>query len=260
MSATRVQSDELRVVVTGASSGIGRSAARELAGRGASVALWARRRAELEALAGELGEGAVAVPCDVTDPAAVEAAAAETEERLGLVNGLINAAGVADPLPLQKLDASAWARTIDANLNGCFYTCRAIGQRLRDEGGSGSIVNVGSELSSFGAACYSAYCASKFGVIGLTKALAAELAPRVRVNALCPGPVDTPMLGAEFEQFTELGLAQDPSAARVQEGQRPPMKRLGQPDEMGVAAVWLLADATFATGALVPIDGGTTAV
>jgi NAD(P)-dependent dehydrogenase (short-subunit alcohol dehydrogenase family) len=254
MTETGAVDGELRVVVTGASSGIGRAAAERLVARGAKVALWARRAEELAALAEELGEAAVAVPCDVSDPEAVTAAARESESRMGLVNGLVNAAGLADPRPLAELDADAWHRTIGVNLSGTFFPCHAIAQRLRDEGAAGSIVNVGSELSAMGMPSYSAYCASKFGVIGLTKALAAELAPDIRVNALCPGPVDTPMLAGEF------ALAPDPERARVEENQRPPMARIGQPGEMADAAVWLLADAAFATGAVVPVDGGTTAV
>ncbi len=253
MTRTGEISEPLRVVITGASSGIGRDAALILAERGAKVALWARREDELSDLAGEIGDAAVAVPCDVSDPGEVEAAAAATEEAIGPVNGLINAAGIADPLPLADLDEAAWQRTIDINLSGSFYPCRVIGQRMREGSEQASIVNVGSELSSFGLGGYAAYCASKFGVIGLTKALAAELAPKVRVNALCPGPVDTPMLASE------LNLADDPSKARIEENARPPLGRIGNPGEMGEAAVWLLADATFATGSLVPIDGGTTA-
>jgi NAD(P)-dependent dehydrogenase (short-subunit alcohol dehydrogenase family) len=245
----------LRVVVTGASSGIGRAVVERLVADGARVALWARRADELDSLAGELGDRAVAVPCDVSDPEAVERAAGESQERLGgLVNGLVNAAGLADPRSLSELDAAAWARTIDVNLSGSFYPCRAIAQRLRAQSAPGSIVNIGSELSSFGLAGYSAYCASKFGVIGLTKALAAELAPAIRVNALCPGPVDTPMLAGE------LALSDDPGEARRQENARPPLARLAQPGEVADAAVWLLVEAKFATGALVPLDGGTTAL
>lgn len=245
---------DLSVVVTGASSGVGLEAARRLAGRGAAVALWARRSKELEELADELGERALAVTVDVTDPQAVERAARESEEANGLVNGLINSAGVADPLPLAEIDEDAWERTIGANLSGSFYPCAAIARRLQEENAEGSIVNVGSELSSMGIPHYAAYCASKFAVVGLTKALADELAPRIRVNVLCPGPIDTPMLDAE------LNLSDDPQKAREAENQRPPMKRLAQPGEIADAAIWLLAEARFATGAVVPIDGGTTAV
>ena len=248
------QADPLRAVVTGASSGIGLAAAEILIARGAAVALWARRGEHLDAIAERLGERAVAVPCDVSDPAAVDVALERSEDGLGgIVNGLINAAGIADPRPLAELDPSAWARTIDANLSGSFFPCRAVGLRLRDAEAEGSIVNIGSELSAMGLPNYAAYCAAKFGVVGMTKALADELAPRVRVNVLCPGPVDTPMLAAE------LDLADDPERARIDEHARPPLKRLGLPEEMAAAAVWLLG-AEFATGAMVPIDGGTTAV
>jgi NAD(P)-dependent dehydrogenase (short-subunit alcohol dehydrogenase family) len=229
--------------------------AERLVARGGRVALWARRTGELERLAGELGEAAVGITCDVADPEAVERAVDESEAHLGgVVNALVNAAGVADPLPLGELDAAAWARTIDINLSGSFYPCRAVAERLRAAGSGGSIVNVGSELSSVGLGGYVAYCASKFGVVGLTKALAAELAPDIRVNVLCPGPVDTPMLEAELE------LADDPVEARREENARPLLGRLAQPGEIADAAVWLLVEARFATGAVVPIDGGTTAV
>ncbi|HEY2600899.1 MAG TPA: SDR family NAD(P)-dependent oxidoreductase [Thermoleophilaceae bacterium] len=244
----------LRAIVTGASSGIGRAVAEQLAERGAAVALWARRGDELDALAEQLGGGAVAVPCDVSDPAAVARAAAETEERIGRVNALVSAAGIAEPLPLARLDDAAWHRTIGINLSGTFYPAREVALRLREHDEPGSIVTIGSELSSLGLPHYAAYCAAKAGVIGITKALAAELAPRIRVNALCPGPVDTPMLDGE------LALADDPEAAREQENKRPPLGRLAQPGEIAAAAVWLLCDATFATGALVPVDGGTTMV
>jgi NAD(P)-dependent dehydrogenase (short-subunit alcohol dehydrogenase family) len=254
MSAAGSTLGELRVVVTGASSGIGRAVAERLVARGAKVALWARRAGDLNALAGELGDAAVAVPCDVSDPDAVAAAAEVSEAGVGLVNGLVNAAGIADPRPLAELDAAAWHRTIGVNLSGSFFPCRAIAQRLREEDAAGSIVNFGSELSAMGLPSYSAYCASKFGMIGLTKALAAELAPRIRVNVLCPGPVDTPMLAGEH------ALAADPQQARAEENSRPPLGRIAQPGEIADAAVWLLAEATFATGAVVPIDGGTTAV
>ena len=254
MARNGIADADLRVVVTGASSGIGRAVAERLVARGASVALWARRGDELAALADELGAAAVAIECDVSDVEAVDAVARESEARIGLINGLVNAAGIADPLPLARIDAEAWRRTIGINLSGSFFSCRAIAQRLREEDAEGSIVNIGSELSAMGAPNYTAYCASKFAVVGLTKALADELAPRIRVNVLCPGPVDTPMLAAELE------LADDPRQAREEENGRPPMSRLGQPGEMADAAVWLLADAKFATGAVVPIDGGTTAV
>jgi NAD(P)-dependent dehydrogenase (short-subunit alcohol dehydrogenase family) len=244
-----------RVVVTGASSGLGRAVAERLVARGARVALWARRGDELEAIAEDLGANAVAVVCDVSDPAAVTASAETSEQRLGgLVDGLVNAAGLADPRPLAELDATAWQRMIGVNLSGTFFPSQAIGRRLRTQGQPGSIVNIGSELGAMGMASYAAYCASKAGVIGLTKALAAELAPDIRVNALCPGPIDTPMLRGE------LALAADFDQALREENSRPPLGRVAQPGEIADAVIWLLAEATFATGSVVPIDGGTTVI
>lgn len=243
---------DLRVVITGASSGVGLESARRLVDGGASVALWARREKELSALADELGERAVAVPVDVTDPEAVERGAKRSEEAIGLVNGLINSAGVADPLPLRELDAAAWERTIGANLSGSFYPCAAIARRLQEEEAEGSIVNIGSELSAMGIPNYSAYCASKFGVVGLTKALADEVAPRIRVNVLCPGPIDTPMMDAEIDWFP------DPEATRKAAIERVPLKRFAQPEEVVDAVSFLAFDAPFATGAVLPLDGGTT--
>src|SRR5262245_36966530 len=120
----RTAVEDLRVVVTGASSGIGRGVAERPVARGARVAPWARREPELRDLSAGLGEAAVPLPCDVSDAAAVDTAAAESEARIGLVNGLVNAAGIADPRPLAELDAEAWHRTIGINLSGSFYPCR----------------------------------------------------------------------------------------------------------------------------------------
>ena len=189
---------ESRILITGASSGVGLAAAREFAGRGARVALLARRAELLSELAEELGEAALALPTDVADPEAVAAAVGGAWDAWGGLDLAINAAGVGMPTPLEQLDADGWQEVIDINLSGTFYVCREAGVRMAAAGG-GSIVNVGSELSSIGMAMYAPYCASKFGVIGLTKALAAELAPTVRVNVVCPGPIDTPMMDAELE-------------------------------------------------------------
>ena len=120
--------------------------------------------------------------------------------------------------------------------------------------GGGSIVNVGSELSSIGMAMYAPYCASKFGVIGLTKALAAELAPTVRVNVVCPGPIDTPMMDAELDWF------EDPVAVRAEAIERVPLKRFAAPEEVVEAIRFLAFEAPFATGTTLPLDGGTTMV
>lgn len=240
-----------RALITGASSGIGAATARLFAAEGAHVALLARTPEPLERLADELG--ATSIPADVADPEQVRRAVAAASDGLGGIDVVVNSAGIAAPLALADLDARAWQETIDINLSGSFYVGREAGLRMLAAGG-GTIVNIGSELSFIGMAFYVGYCASKAGVIGLTKALAAELAPTVTVNAVCPGPVDTPMLRAEFECFSDPKGAYDGTIERV------PLKRLATPEEVAAAILYLVADATYATGTTLELDGGTTIV
>lgn len=251
MSATAAPLAGQVALVTGASSGIGAAAARALAAAGAQVALLARRREPLEALAAELGEG-IALPlvADVRDSAQVGDAVAATLERFGRLDAVVNSAGISIPAPLADTDDEIWSAQIEVNLSGSFFVARASAPHL---GEGGSIVNVGSELSQIGMETFVAYCASKAGVIGLTRALAAELAPRVRVNAVCPGPVDTPMLAAEFE----LG---DAEAALAETLERVPMHRLATAEEVAAAILYLTADAPYATGTVLALDGGVTAL
>jgi NAD(P)-dependent dehydrogenase (short-subunit alcohol dehydrogenase family) len=242
-----------RILITGASSGVGLAAAREYAGEGARVALLARRGEILEDLAAELGGGALALPTDVRDPEAVGDAVERAWEAWGGLDLVVNAAGTGMPTPLADLDADGWQEVIDINLSGTFYVAREAGLRMAGDGG-GAIVNIGSELASIGMAMYTPYCASKFAVVGLTKALAAELAPKVRVNVLCPGPIDTPMMDAELEWYP------DPAAVRVEATERVPLKRFADPEEVVGAISFLAFKAPFATGATLPLDGGTTMV
>jgi NAD(P)-dependent dehydrogenase (short-subunit alcohol dehydrogenase family) len=245
--------DGTRVLITGASSGVGKAAARELAGDGARVALLARRASALDELATELGDAALALPTDVADASAVAKAVAAAHEAFGGLDVAINAAGIGMPTPLEDLDAEGWREVIDINLSGTFHVARESGLRMLADGG-GTIVNIGSELSSIGMSQYSAYCASKFGVIGLTKALAAELAPSVRVNVVCPGPIDTPMMDAEIDWYP------DPEATRREAIERVPLGRFAQPEEVVRAIRFLAFEAPFATGTVLPLDGGTTVV
>jgi NAD(P)-dependent dehydrogenase (short-subunit alcohol dehydrogenase family) len=189
----------------------------------------------------------------VADPRAVAEAVSTAHERLGGLDIAINAAGVGMPTPLEDLHPAGWREVLGINLSGTFFVAREAGLRMLDDGG-GTIVNVGSELSSIGMGQYSAYCASKFGVVGLTKALAAELAPTVRVNVVCPGPIDTPMMDAEIDWYP------DPEATRREAIERVPLKRFAQPEEVVGAIRFLAFEAPFATGAVLPLDGGTTMV
>lgn len=239
--------------VTGASSGIGAASARRLAQLGASVALVARRREPLERVAAELGEHALPIVADVADHTAVADAVDQATEDLGPIDIAINSAGVCIPASLGDIDHELWRRHIDVNLSGSFYVGREVGLRMAAANG-GAIVNVGSELSVMGMGMYVAYCAAKAGVIGLTKSLAAELAPTVTVNAICPGPVDTPMLRDELTYFG------DGDDVVEQAKQRVPIGRFASAEEIAVGVCYLALDAPYATGTTLEIDGGTTAV
>ena len=242
-----------RAIVTGASSGIGADTARAFVHEGASVALMERREHLLDDLARELGDGAVSIGVDVRDPDAVARAVAEADSQLGGLDVVVNSAGVDMPAALADLDAAEWRRVIDVNLSGSFYVAREAALRMMASGG-GSIVNLGSELSSIGMGMYVHYCASKAGVIGMTRAMAAELAPTVRVNAVCPGPVDTPMMDAELEFLGGTEAIRAEAFARV------PMGRFATPEEVAASIVYVVADAPFATGMALALDGGTTVV
>jgi NAD(P)-dependent dehydrogenase (short-subunit alcohol dehydrogenase family) len=242
-------------VVTGASSGIGAATARLLAQRGHHVALIGRSAERLSDVAASLavhGEPPhLTLQCDVSSGDQVEAAVDTIVARLGVPSGLVNAAGVCMPAALDDMTEDIWTDALNVNLSGTYHMSRAVARAMRLGGQSGSIVNLGSEAASIGMPHYVAYCASKAGVLGLTRAMAAELAPLIRVNAVCPGPVDTPMLRAE------LALSGDPEKAWTDELARVPLRVVATADEVADAAVWLLT-ARSATGTSLSLDGGTT--
>ena len=240
-----------RAIVTGASSGIGLATARRIHADGGTVALLATRAAVLDGIAAELGERAFAVPVDVSDPVQVKVAIARCFELLGDVDLVVNAAGVDGPSALLDITDEKWMRSIGVNLSGPFYVGRESARLLKE---GSCIINIGSELSFMGMGLFVDYCASKAGLIGLTQAMAAELAERkIRVNAICPGPVDTPMMEFEIAWFP------NPDEVRKMAVDRVPLKRWAQPEEIADAVVYM-ASVKFATGAAWSIDGGTTAI
>jgi NAD(P)-dependent dehydrogenase (short-subunit alcohol dehydrogenase family) len=243
--------------ISGASSGLGEALAKLLAARGEAVVLFSRRAEQLEALVATIrsaGGQAMAVAGDVRDSAAVDAAIKQGVATFGELSEAFPCAGIAWPVPLEELSDKTWSEFVDTNLTGVFNVCRSAGLRMKASG-RGSIVTIGSELALIGMGGYAAYCASKGGVVMLTKALAVELAPSVRVNCLCPGPINTPMMAYE------LSLAADVDAARHEAIERVPLKRFATAEEIARAAAWLAGDdAGFATGSVVSIDGGVTAL
>jgi NAD(P)-dependent dehydrogenase (short-subunit alcohol dehydrogenase family) len=198
------------------------------------------------------GGEAYALHCDVASPEEAEALVQATVSRLDRLDWAVNNAGIeATSEATARLPVATWDRTIAINLSGVFYCMRAEIAAMREHGGA--IVNVASVLGTVGFAGAPAYVASKHGVVGLTKAAALEYATRgIRVNAVCPGFVETPMLA-------RAGVTTDPARRAAIEGLHP-MARLGQPEEIAAAVVYLCSDAaSFVTGHAMVVDGGYTA-
>jgi len=240
-------------LVTGASSGIGRETAIELAQAGAKVVLVARRKQVIEDLVEEikdLGGEAVAFAGDVGKPEDVQAAVEFAEQTFGKLNKAFNNAGVPGPqAPLADVEVADYLSTLDTNLNSIFYCLKYEIPALLRAGG-GSIVNTSSILGLVATPLAACYSATKFGIVGLTKsAAAAYAAQNVRVNAIHPGYIATPLL----EQLPENILQEMISLH--------PQNRLGTSEEVAKAVLWLLSDdSTFTNGSSLLIDGAYTAI
>jgi NAD(P)-dependent dehydrogenase (short-subunit alcohol dehydrogenase family) len=248
--------DPRTVWVTGAASGMGASHAHRFAAMGDRVGMWDVRGDELGAVASEVranGGSAETVVADITDWEAVQAGAQELRERLGPVQVVVANAGIiADGAHIDELDPLDWKRVIDVNLTGAFHTAKAAVPQLREAEGDRSLVLISSICGLTASQGFAAYNASKHGVIGLMRTLANELGPDgVTVNAICPGWVKTPMLGAsvddaggesaDLSEFTAMSL----------------IERLIEPEEVTETVVWLTSPAARAvTGVALPVDLG----
>jgi NAD(P)-dependent dehydrogenase (short-subunit alcohol dehydrogenase family) len=246
--------DGRRALVTGAARGIGLATARRFCEEGASVVLADVLAHEVEQAAAELD--AVAVPFDVTDEAAVERAIAEARDRLGGLDTLVANAGVVKLVPLLETDLAVFRQTLEINLTGVFLCLRAAG-RLFAEQGRGVILATASQAGRHGYRGLGAYCASKFGVIGLTQVLAKELAPYgVRVNCVAPGTIHTQMEDRVVEGVAARSGAGLP-AARQAVIDTIPFGRPGAAEEVADAFVYLASDlSTYVSGATLVVDGG----
>lgn len=239
------------VLVTGASSGLGAHFARLAQAAGARVVLAARRVERLQALVEQLenqGGEALAVALDVTQRDSVEQAFDQAEARFGVVDVVINNAGIGDPGRFLELSGQDWQRMLSTNLDGVFHVAQCAGQRLVKAGRAGSIVNIASILGLRVGAGLSHYCTAKAGVVQLTKAMALELARyRIRVNAIAPGYFKTEMNEAYFDSEAGQGYIKD----------HVPMRRLGQLSELDGPLLLLASDAgAFMTGSVLAVDGG----
>ena len=238
-------------IVTGGGSGIGRATALRFAQEGARVVVGGLTSAE-DATAAEIGERALAVRVDVSDATQVEALVEAARSRFGRLDVLFNNAGMeGEQGSTANCTLENFDRVIAVNLRGVFLGMKYAIPLLLESGG-GSIINNASVAGLVGFPGVAAYCASKGGVIQLTRAAALEYATRgLRVNAICPGVIDTPMI----QRFT-----QGTAAAMAQMTAMEPVGRLGTPDEVAALALFLASDeSSFMTGTALPVDGGLVA-
>lgn len=250
---------ERRVLITGAGRGIGREIALRFAAAGATVVVSSRTQSELEAVADEIeaaGGAAHAITCDVTDPGQVSRLAATVRERMDRTDVLVNNAGAVGSHKFLTHPDELWHKMLAVNLTSVYYVTKAFAGDMVEQGW-GRIINVASVASKVGGKYIAAYTASKHGVLGLTRALAVELAPTVTVNAICPSYVDTPMTDASIANIMEkTGMTAGEARAALVEGSV--QGRLIRPEEVAALAFYLAQEeAQGITGQAINVDGGT---
>lgn len=247
-------------VVTGGGSGIGAEICRAFAREGARVAVTdiaaeaaGRIAAEIQTAGGQ----ALAWSFDVADPAQVEQAATEIEQRLGPLDVWVNNAGISRVVPFLDCSEALWDLILAVNLKGAFAGCQAAIRRMAPRQ-RGVVLNMSSQSGKVGNSQYAAYCASKFGIIGLTQSLAQEFAPQgIRVNALCPGVVFTPLWDDQLGDYARKRNIK-PEEVATYLTEKIPLGRLCTPQDVAQAAVFLASDqAAYLTGQAINISGGS---
>ena len=231
------------VLITGGAGDIARAAARRFAGEGARLVLADTDAKGLEAARAEAGaEGRL---LDVTDVKAVEAAVEDIRASRGGIDVLVNCAGIYRHRRVVEMSEPEWDQTLDVNLKGTFAVCRAVGRVMAAQAPGGAIVNLASVSAQRGSALHAHYCASKAGVVGFGRALALELAPRVRVNAVAPGIIESRMIADMLPLRGEEWMRQIPLA------------RYGRPEDVAEAILFLAGGrASYINGAVLNVNGG----
>lgn len=239
-------------LVTGAGRGMGRAIARRLAAEGARVAVTDIDDASAQATAAEIGETAIAIRLDITDPVAVRAAVAETERRLGPIDILVNNAGWTRSVPFLQSSEELWERVIAVNLQGPLHCCKAVLPGMVERR-RGRIVSISSDAGRTGLSSEAVYSAAKAGIIGFSKTLAREMAPyQINVNVVCPGPTNTQFLTNVTEENPQL---LDSLKRAI------PFGRPAEPEEVAAAVAFFASDdARFITGQTLSVSGGLTMV
>jgi NAD(P)-dependent dehydrogenase (short-subunit alcohol dehydrogenase family) len=236
-----------RVLITGGASGIGAATAKRFIEEGSRVCVLDRNKTACKGIQEELPELERVLVADVSNPKQVEAAYQQVDAFWGRLDVLINNAGISIRHNFLDITSKEWRKILKVNLNGTFYMSQAAAKRMLADGGV--ILNMGSTNALAGNPFYADYNASKAGVIELTKTMALELAPKIRVNVICPGYVMTPMQKAEYteEMFAALN-------------DKLPLKRHADPGEVAALFAFLASeDAAYITGGIYVIDGGETA-
>ena len=253
-----IQSDARRALITGGASGFGLAIAEALLGRGAVVAIGDIDRDRLQAAERDLNSGnLLAIELDVTSPQSAAAAVAACKARFGGLDTLVNSAGVIAFNPLTEISEAEWDRVIDVDLKGTFLCCQAAAELLCASG-RGRIVNIGSDAAKVGFPMLAHYCAAKFGVVGLTKVLAGELAPsQVTVNCVCPVGVSGTGMGQKVLDWKLEATGMQPQEILAATAADIPLQRNPTVQDVVNAVLFFISDeAAFLTGSTLDVDGG----
>jgi NAD(P)-dependent dehydrogenase (short-subunit alcohol dehydrogenase family) len=244
-------------IVTGGARGIGAAICRRYAAEGARVVVTDRLGKDAQKLAEEIGNGAFAVPFEVTDKASIDNLVATTVKTAGRIDVLVNNAATFDMAPVLEITEESYDRVFDVNVKGMLFTLQAVARQMVKQGGGGKIINMSSQAGRRGEALVAVYCASKAAVISLTQSAGLGLIEhKINVNGIAPGVVDTPMWDTVDSLFAKYEHREIGEKKRLV-GKAVPLGRMGEPDDMSGAAVFLAsADSDYIVAQTFNVDGG----